>query len=302
MAREVNIPRYLAWSGGADSTYMMIRCLEEGIPIDMIYTADTGMEFPEMYEYMKQVEEYVLRKYNVKIVRLTHVEGKGYMEFSREIGNIRGKLQVRGIPRQLEPCWLQRNAKIRPFEAWLKENNIGDHLIYIGYTADELKRAKMKVQKNNEAELEKINALEGDEKTEAMDKFLKKLINNDNKIISNNQLYPLILWGVDSDQVKLELQERGILNPLYKFFDRTGCFMCPKVGKDYYYKLWKHYPSEWKWMKKEEKKLRKLNAFNAQFNKDQTLKEMEREFESGEFSIEDYLRKTEEKDFCFCII
>ena len=264
-------PRYLFWSGGADSTYMMLRLLEEGLRVDKIFFSDTGMEFPEMYDYVQKVEEFLKRKYDREVHHFEPADGKDYHSFSRGIGNIRGVDQVRGIPRQLEPCWLQRNAKIRPFEKWLKDNKIGDHLIYIGYTADELRRAKMKAMKNN-----------------------------DSKIVDNNHLYPLILWDVDSNQVKIELQKRGMLNPLYKHFDRTGCFMCPKVTMDTYYKLWKYYPDQWKWMKKEEKKLRKLKAFNHQFNKDASLKEMEKAFEQSDYDPE--LRETEEQDFCFCVI
>lgn len=39
-------------SGGKDSTFMLLRMIEEEIPIDKVLFADTGMEFPEMYEHM----------------------------------------------------------------------------------------------------------------------------------------------------------------------------------------------------------------------------------------------------------
>jgi len=265
------VPRYAFWSGGADSTYMILRLLDEGLRVDKIFFSDTGMEFPEMYEYIKKVESFIKRKYNITIHRFFPAEDKDYATFSRGVGVIRGKEQVRGIPRQLEPCWLQRNTKIRPFEKWLKDNNIKDHLIYIGYTADELRRAKLKAMKNNDA-----------------------------KIVDNNHLYPLILWDIDSNKVKVELQKMGMLNPLYKHFNRTGCFMCPKVGDDTYFALWKHYPKEWEWMKKEEKKLKKLNAFNYRFNKDKSLKEMEKKFKKMDKN--GVVRETTDQDFCFCVI
>jgi 3'-phosphoadenosine 5'-phosphosulfate sulfotransferase (PAPS reductase)/FAD synthetase len=250
----------------------MLRALEDKLPIDQIFFSDTEMEFPEMYKYIEKVEGFIKRKYNVEVHHFKPADGKGYKEFSRGGGVIREKEQVRGIPRQLEPCWLQRNAKVRPFEIWLRDNKIKDHLIYIGYTADELRRAKLKAMKNNDA-----------------------------KIVDNNQLYPLILWGVSSNQVKLELQKMGMLNPLYEHFDRTGCFMCPKVNESTYYMLWKYYPKQWKWMKKEEKKLRKLgNVFNTSFNKDSTLKQMEKKFESKGYDVT--LRTVNEQDFCFCVI
>ena len=298
--KQLHIPRFLFWSGGADSTYMMLRLFEEGIRVDKIFFSDTGKEFPEMYEYVEKVKAFMMRKYEVEIHHFHPKEGRDYKSFSREVGFIRGEDKVRGIPRQLEPCWLQRNTKIRPFEYWLTANQVKDHLVYIGYTADELKRAKMKVRSNNEKELKKIEALEGEERSIALEKLVKKFVTGVNQIINNNHIYPLIIWDIEGDQVKVELQKRGMLNPLYKHFDRTGCFMCPKVGEDTYYKLWKFHPKQWKWMKKEEKRMRKLQAFGDQFNKDETIKEMETRFEKSGYNPE--IRSTTEQDFCFCVI
>lgn len=295
-----NIPRYLFWSGGADSTCALIKGLEDGLRIDKIFFSDTGMEFPEMYEYVAKVEAYIKRKFNRTVHHFNPKEGKGYGLFSRDIGVIRGKEQVRGIPRQLEPCWLQRNAKIRPFEQWLRDNKVGEHLIYIGYTADELKRAKMKVKSNNDAKLAKIEKLGDEEKVVELLKLAHTTIKNENAILASNHLYPLVMWDIDSDQTKLFLQERGILNPLYKWFDRTGCFMCPKMGRDSYYILWKHYPEQWEWMKEEERHMRELNAFGNQFNKDFSIGDWEKQFESDPDNLKP--RDTTEQDFCFCLV
>ena len=35
-------------SGGKDSSYLLLRMIELGMPIDAVISADTGMEFPEM--------------------------------------------------------------------------------------------------------------------------------------------------------------------------------------------------------------------------------------------------------------
>jgi 3'-phosphoadenosine 5'-phosphosulfate sulfotransferase (PAPS reductase)/FAD synthetase len=269
--KVMSIPRFLFWSGGADSTAMMVKGLETGLKIDRIFFSDTGMEFDEMYDYIKKVTNYIKKHFDRDIITLSPNEGKGYYKFSRGKGVIRGIEQVRGIPRQLEPCWLQRNAKIRPFEKWLKENGSPEHLRYIGYTSDELRRAKFKAMKDNNS-----------------------------KIIDNNHLYPLILWDMDAKDTKDFLSDRGILNPLYNHFDRTGCFMCPKVGKDSYYILWKYYPKYWQKMKSEEISLKKLKAFNFQHNKDKSIIEMEKDFENNPYKS--YDKNRDDNDFCFCII
>lgn len=39
-------------SGGKDSTAMLLLMIERDMPIDMVLYADTGMEFPEMYDHI----------------------------------------------------------------------------------------------------------------------------------------------------------------------------------------------------------------------------------------------------------
>lgn len=47
-------------SGGKDSTAMLLLMIERGMPIDMVLSADTGMEFPEMYEHLAKLDEHCL--------------------------------------------------------------------------------------------------------------------------------------------------------------------------------------------------------------------------------------------------
>ena len=35
----------------------MLRLLEEGRPVDVILFSDTGLEFPQMYEHLNQLEQ-----------------------------------------------------------------------------------------------------------------------------------------------------------------------------------------------------------------------------------------------------
>ena len=53
---------YVSFSGGKDSTAMLLMMLEKGMPVDEIIFCDTGMEFPEVYQHIKQVEKYIGRK------------------------------------------------------------------------------------------------------------------------------------------------------------------------------------------------------------------------------------------------
>ena len=51
----------VALSGGKDSTAMLLRLLEESRPVDLILFCDTGLEFPQMYDHIRQLEEYIQR-------------------------------------------------------------------------------------------------------------------------------------------------------------------------------------------------------------------------------------------------
>lgn len=42
---------------------MLLLMLERGMPIDMVLTADTGMEFPEMYEHLAKLDKHLYREH-----------------------------------------------------------------------------------------------------------------------------------------------------------------------------------------------------------------------------------------------
>lgn len=48
-----------SFSGGKDSTAMVLHMIELGEQLDEVITCDTGMEFPEMYEHIEKVRRIV---------------------------------------------------------------------------------------------------------------------------------------------------------------------------------------------------------------------------------------------------
>ena len=54
-------------SGGKDSTAMLLLMIERGMPIDIVLTADTGMEFPEMYDHLAKLDEYLYRERGIHL-------------------------------------------------------------------------------------------------------------------------------------------------------------------------------------------------------------------------------------------
>lgn len=52
----------VSFSGGKDSTAMLLHMIELNMPIDDIIFVDTSIEFPAMYEHINKVEQYIGRK------------------------------------------------------------------------------------------------------------------------------------------------------------------------------------------------------------------------------------------------
>ena len=68
-------------SGGKDSSAMLLLMIERDMPIDMVLSADTGMEFPEMYEHLAKLDEHLFRERGIHITTLRHPKGFEYLMF-----------------------------------------------------------------------------------------------------------------------------------------------------------------------------------------------------------------------------
>jgi 3'-phosphoadenosine 5'-phosphosulfate sulfotransferase (PAPS reductase)/FAD synthetase len=204
-------------SGGQDSTAMTLRLLEFGYPVDYIVFSDTLLEFDEMYEYIDKLDDFFQRKYGKKIIRLKPEKDFEHWTFG-EVTRGEKEGMIRGTPKVLLPCFWRRESKVVPFEKWLKENNIVEHIKYIGYTFTELERAK--------------------------------------GIEENDIVAPLIDWKWAEKDVQKYLKDNMMENKLYQHFSRTGCSICPKQRLDDKYMVWKYYKKEWDYMVDVERRLK----------------------------------------------
>lgn len=108
---------YLSFSGGKDSTAMLIRLYELGEHIDKVVFADTGFEFPELYEYINKVEQYIKEKYdkNFIITRLRLLDNEWEKWFYGKTTRGKAEGQQRGFPMRAYPCYWSREAKINQY-------------------------------------------------------------------------------------------------------------------------------------------------------------------------------------------
>ena len=62
MDGKKKIYNVVSFSGGKDSTAMLLKMVEKRMQIDCILFCDTGLEFPEMYGHIAKVERDIGRE------------------------------------------------------------------------------------------------------------------------------------------------------------------------------------------------------------------------------------------------
>lgn len=130
-------------SGGKDSTAMLLRLLEENRPVDLILYCDTGLEFPQMYDHLNRLEDYIDRE----ITWLKAPHNFEYYFFEHRPKRKNPALdQYDGMswPGPINR-WCTGMLKIQPINTYLKKLERNYEVIeYVGIAADEIHRIKGK--------------------------------------------------------------------------------------------------------------------------------------------------------------
>jgi 3'-phosphoadenosine 5'-phosphosulfate sulfotransferase (PAPS reductase)/FAD synthetase len=129
----------VSFSGGKDSTAMLLRMIEEEMPIDLILHCDVGMEFPTMYEHIEKVEKYIGRE-------ITYLKAKRTFEFllldyELQKGKRKGEYGYGWARPNARWCTnlLKTQLIDKTLTTYRKEYEIID---FVGIAADEPKRIK----------------------------------------------------------------------------------------------------------------------------------------------------------------
>ena len=123
--------------GGKDSTAMLLRMLEENMPIDKIIFVDTGKDFPDMIEHIREVQNYIVKNYGKEITTLMPRKSFDYYMFEHEKtkGKNKGK---KGYGWATMLCrWCTSNLKTRTINNYLKQFEKEGYIEYIGIAYDE---------------------------------------------------------------------------------------------------------------------------------------------------------------------
>lgn len=240
----------VSFSGGKDSTAMLLRMIELGEHIDEVITCDVGKEFPAMYRHIEKVKG-VVEAAGIKFTVLRPDKSFDHMMFEHK--NSRGKhthIIGKGWPMPMHR-WctgeLKRDVMKKYFRDLSKQYVIVDH---IGIAADEAYRLKRK--------------------------------NNQNK----NHRHPLVEWGwTESDCLKYCYDSGYDWEGLYEIFDRVSCWCCPLKRIDELRNLREHFPDLWEELKDMDK--RSSNQFTSRYSVEDFEKrfDLEKHFEAAGKSI-----------------
>ena len=198
----------VSFSGGKDSTAMLLRMIEEGMRVDLILYCDTGLEFPEMEEHIRKVEEYIGRKITVikseKDFMYWATEHKRVIRSDKIPGAKPGDIMTGYAWPAVKSRWCTRELKTDTIADYLRGLKKDYDLVqYVGIASDEPQRER-------------------------------------------EHNYPLIKWGMTEADCLKYCYDRGFTwGGLYDIWDRVSCWCCPLQGLEDLRKLRKYRPELW---------------------------------------------------------
>lgn len=224
------------------------------MPIDLVLNADTGMEFPEMYEHLAKVDEYLYQKRGIHITTLKHPNGFEWLMFEE--------------PKQKECAILKRK------EAGISLYGNGWPGIKVRWCTGQLKTHLME---------KKVRALSGSREVQYY-----VGIAADERKRCKEKVYPLVDWNVtEADALQICYEHGFDFGGLYKIYRRASCWCCPfqRIGE--LRKLRRHHPKLWEKLRGMDRRALAQfgNTSQGKFRSDWSVEELERRFCQEEMQL-----------------
>ena len=236
------------FSGGKDSTCLLLRLLESGMPVGIILFNETGLDFPKMEEHIGKVEEYIKRYTDIGITRLKPeytfeyyfydvlIHHRKQTKFNERLGTDSHNGFSWPGPKMR---WCTDRLKTRPRTQFLRDYRKEYNIIeYVGIAADEEYRLRRKI--------------------------------NDRE----NKRYPLVDWGMTEADCLQYCYDRGFdWGGLYEKFSRVSCWCCPLQSLPELRVLYHEFPDLWQ-------KLKEMDSRTyGQFRIDYSVIDLEKRFD-----------------------
>ncbi len=199
---------------------MLLRMLEEEMPVDVILFCDTGLEFPSLYDHVKKVEQNIGRE-------ITVVKSKDDFEYLFARKKIVRKKKTQNAARYgmerdgygwagPKMRWCTEVLKTQPREQYLHDlREKYDVIEYVGLAADETYRFSRRCNQRS------------------------------------NVRHPLVEWGMTEADCLAYCKERGYdWGGLYEKMRRVSCWCCPLQSLAELRVLYRDFPALWEQLKR----------------------------------------------------
>jgi len=228
----------VSFSGGKDSTAMLLIMLEKGMPVDRVICVDTTKEFPQMYEHIQKVQEYI-QPLEIEIISfnfdywfgeriLPKGKRKGANGFSWPDMTNRWCTQLKHDTFTSALCGSGNTVSGWPSTKNQTKTN-GDTTQYIGIAFDESQRTQSSKQNL--------------------------------RIVR----YPLVEWGITEKQALEYCYSKGFdWGGLYTKMRRVSCWCCPLSSLRELKVLYNDFPELWKQLEEMDKK--SVRQFRADYS------------------------------------
>lgn len=231
--------RVVSFSGGKDSTAMLLRLMELGEPINEVIFCDTTKEFPAMYRHVEKIKS-VTETAGIKFTKLRGKEDFDYFMFEKEIVRKSSKIadrygDVKGYSwasPQIRWCTgaLKRDVVKRYLSRLKQEYSV---VQYVGIAADETERLD---RKGNAA-----------------------------------HRHPLVEWGWTERKCLEYCYSKGYdWEGLYEKFKRVSCWCYPLQTLDELRALRRNFPDLWEKLRQMD--LRTWRNFKEKYSVEQLEK------------------------------
>lgn len=205
----------MSCSFGKDSMASLILALEHKEPLDevvyceVMFDRKTSGEVPEHRHFVHDTAIPFLKCEGVP-VHVIKSEKTFVGQFQHRIGgNGRNAGKIWSWP-LCGRCYVQRDLKVRPMDAWKRANWSGDEVVqYLGFSDDETNR----IARMNSYRYPAVSLLEK--------------------------------YGITESGAMELCRKYGLLSPIYEFAPRNGCFFCPNAKREELRHLYDHHPSLW---------------------------------------------------------